>query len=83
MFRKGGSAEGGITSGLQQHLKEARSIGPAELMYRHSDMDQNVMAESLQNRKSIGDMKAAWRIKCINAQERPQQARLNVDLGDF
>ena len=53
MFRKGGSAEGGITSGLQAPRQGYNTAGSVQSL----NMDQN-MAEFLRN-ASIGDMKAA------------------------
>ena len=53
MFRKGGSAEGGITSGLQSPRQGYQEAGSVQSL----NMDQN-MAEFLRN-ASIGDMKAA------------------------
>jgi hypothetical protein len=72
MFRKGGSAEGGITSGLQrQSYSTAGSVQPL-------NMDQN-MAEFLRN-ASIGDMKAAAD-QMYQPKERPNYAKRR--LGDL
>ena len=72
MFRKGGSAEGGITSGLQrQGYQEAGSV-------QSLNMDQN-MAEFLRN-ASIGDMKAAAD-QMYQPKERPNYAKRR--LGDL
>jgi hypothetical protein len=76
MFRKGGSAEGGITSGLQrQGYEEAGSVQPL-------NMDQN-MAEFLRN-ASIGDMKMAAD-QMYTPKERPDFAkrRMNDLMIDF
>ena len=70
MFRKGGSAEGGITSGLQaprQGYDNGKSVQPL-------NMDQN-MAEFLKT-ASIGDMKAAAD-QCIH--QKKDLTMLNVD----
>ena len=74
MFRKGGSAEGGITSGLQsprQGYNQAGSVQPL-------NMDQN-MAEFLKT-ASIGDMKAAAD-QMYTPQPRPNYAKRR--LGDL
>ena len=72
MFRKGGSAEGGITSGLQrQGYSRAGSVQPL-------NMDQN-MAEFLRN-ASIGDMKAVAD-QMYQPKERPNYAKRR--LGDL
>jgi len=74
MFRKGGSADGGITSGLQaprQGYNQAGSVQPL-------NMDQN-MAEFLRN-ASIGDMKAAAD-QMYKPKERPNYAKRR--LGDL
>ena len=74
MFRKGGSAEGGITSGLQaprQGYNQAGSVKPL-------NMDQN-MADFLRN-ASIGDMKAAAD-QMYQPKERPNYAKRR--LGDL
>ncbi len=74
MFRKGGSAEGGITSGLQaprQGYDNGKSVQPL-------NMDQN-MAEFLRN-ASIGDMKAAAD-QMYTPKERPNYAKRR--LGDL
>ena len=74
MFRKGGSAEGGITSGLQvprQGYDNGKSVQPL-------NMDQN-MADFLRN-ASIGDMKAAAD-QMYTSKERPNYAKRR--LGDL
>ena len=74
MFRKGGSAEGGITSGLQsprQGYDDGKSVQPF-------NMDQN-MADFLRN-ASIGDMKAAAD-QMYTQKERPNYAKRR--LGDL
>ena len=74
MFRKGGSAEGGITSGLQaprQGYDNGKSVQPL-------NMDQN-MAEFLKT-ASIGDMKAAAD-QMYTPKERPNYAKRR--LGDL
>jgi hypothetical protein len=72
MFRKGGSADGGITSGLQrQGYNKAGSV-------QSLNMDQN-MADFLRN-ASIGDMKAAAD-QMYKPKERPNYAKRR--LGDL
>ena len=77
MFRKGGSADGGITSGLQrQGYNKAGSV-------QSLNMDQN-MADFLRN-ASIGDMKAAAD-QMYQPKERPNYAKrrfgdLMIDFG--
>ena len=74
MFRKGGSAEGGITSGLQaprQGYDNGKSV-------QSLNMDQN-MAEFLRN-ASIGDMKAAAD-QMYQPKERPNYSKRR--LGDL
>jgi hypothetical protein len=72
MFRKGGSADGGITSGLQrQGYNKAGSV-------QSLNMDQN-MADFLRN-ASIGDMKAAAD-QMYQPKERPNYAKRR--LGDL
>jgi len=80
MFRKGGSAEGGITSGLSTP-KRGIVDGPGS--YAGVNMDQN-MAELLRN-ASIGDMKAAAD-QMYQPKERPNYAKrrfgdLMIDFG--
>ena len=79
MFRKGGSAEGGITSGLQAPRQGYSKAGDV----RKLNMDQN-MAEFLRN-ASIGDMKAAAD-QMYQPKERPNYAKrrfgdLMIDFG--
>jgi len=74
MFRKGGSAEGGITSGLQsprQGYDKGKSVQPL-------NMDQN-MSEFLKN-ATIGEMKAAAD-QMYTPKERPNYAKRR--FGDF
>ena len=77
MFRKGGSAEGGITSGLQrQGYENGKSV-------QSLNMDQN-MAEFLKT-ASIGDMKTAAD-QMYTQKERPNYAKrrmgdLMIDFG--
>ena len=74
MFRKGGSAEGGITSGLQaprQGYDNGKSVQPL-------NMDQN-MSEFLKN-ATIGDMKAAAD-QMYTPKSRPNYAKRR--LGDL
>ena len=74
MFRKGGSAEGGITSGLQaprQGYDNGKSV-------QSLNMDQN-MAEFLKT-ASIGDMKAAAD-QMYQPKERPNYSKRR--LGDL
>ena len=74
MFRKGGSAEGGITSGLQAPRQGYQKAGSVQSL----NMDQN-MAEFLKN-ASIGDMKAAAD-QMYTPKERPNYAKRR--LGDL
>ena len=74
MFRKGGSAEGGITSGLQAPRQGYEEAGSVQSL----NMDQN-MAEFLRN-ASIGDMKAAAD-QMYTPKERPNYAKRRV--GDL
>jgi len=79
MFRKGGSAEGGITSGLQAPRQGYNKAGSVQSL----NMDQN-MAEFLRN-ASIGDMKAAAD-QMYTPKERPNYAKrrigdLMIDFG--
>jgi len=74
MFRKGGSAEGGITSGLQAPRQGYNEAGSVQSL----NMDQN-MAEFLRN-ASIGDMKAAAD-QMYTPKERPNYAKRR--LGDL
>jgi len=74
MFRKGGSAEGGITSGLQAPRQGYSTAGDVQKL----NMDQN-MAEFLRN-ASIGDMKAAAD-QMYQPKERPNYAKRRV--GDL
>ena len=71
MFRKGGSAEGGITSGLQAPRQGYEKAGPVQSL----NMDQN-MAEFLKN-ASIGDMKAAAD-QMYTPKERPNYAKRRI-----
>jgi len=75
MFRKGGSAEGGITSGLSTP-KRGIVDGPGS--YAGIDMNQN-MADFLRN-ATIGDMKAAAD-QMYQPKERPNYAKRR--LGDL
>ena len=79
MFRKGGSADGGITSGLQAPRQGYSTAGDVQKL----NMDQN-MAEFLRN-ASIGDMKAAAD-QMYTPKERPNYAKrrfgdLMIDFG--
>ena len=79
MFRKGGSAEGGITSGLQAPRQGYNKAGSVQSL----NMNQN-MAEFLRN-ASIGDMKAAAD-QMYQPKERPNYAKrrfgdLMIDFG--
>ena len=74
MFRKGGSADGGITSGLQAPRQGYNEAGSVQSL----NMDQN-MAEFLRN-ASIGDMKAAAD-QMYQPKERPNYAKRRV--GDL
>jgi len=71
MFRKGGSAEGGITSGLQAPRQGYEKAGSVQSL----NMDQN-MAEFLKN-ASIGDMKAAAD-QMYTPKERPNYAKRRI-----
>jgi hypothetical protein len=76
MFRKGGSADGGITSGLQrQGYKTGKSVEPL-------NMDQN-MAQFLKN-ASISDLKTAAD-QMYASKERPDYSkrRMNDLMIDF
>ena len=74
MFRKGGSADGGITSGLQAPRQGYSTAGDVQKL----NMDQN-MADFLRN-ASIGDMKAAAD-QMYKPKERPNYAKRR--LGDL
>ncbi len=74
MFRKGVSADGGITSGLQAPRQGYEEAGSVQSL----NMDQN-MAEFLRN-ASIGDMKAAAD-QMYTPKERPNYAKRRV--GDL
>ena len=78
MFRKGGSAEGGITSGLQSPRQGYSTAGDVQQL----NMDQN-MADFLRN-ATIGDMKTAAD-QMYTSKERPNYAkrRFNDFLIDF
>ena len=79
MFRKGGSAEGGITSRLQAPRQGYQGTGNASDQNVQSlNMDQN-MAEFLRN-ASIGDMKAAAD-QMDTPKERPNYSKRR--LGDL
>jgi len=84
MFRKGGSAEGGITSGLQAPRQGYQGTGDAsDQNVQPLNMNQN-MAEFLRN-ASIGDMKAAAD-QMYTPKERPNYAKrrfgdLMIDFG--
>jgi len=76
MFRKGGSADGGITSGLQAPRQGYKGTGDASDQNVQSlNMDQN-MAEFLKN-ASIGDMKAAAD-QMYTPKERPNYAKRRI-----
>ena len=68
MFRKGGSANGGITSGLQTPRQGYNTAGSVQPF----NMNQN-MAEFLKT-ASIGDMKAAAD-QMYTPKERPNYAK--------
>ena len=79
MFRKGGSAEGGITSGLQAPRQGYQKAGDVQKL----NMDQN-MSEFLKN-ATIGEMKAAAD-QMYTPKERPNYAKrrigdLMIDFG--
>ena len=74
MFRKGGSAEGGITSGLQSPRQGYSRAGDVQKL----NMNQN-MADFLKN-ATIGDMKAAAD-QMYTPQPRPNYAKRR--LGDL
>ena len=79
MFRKGGSAEGGITSGLQAPRQGYQGTGNASDQNVQSlNMDQN-MSEFLKN-ATIGDMKAAAD-QMYTPKERPNYSKRR--LGDL
>jgi hypothetical protein len=77
MFRKGGSAEGGITSGLQRQGYQGTG-NASDQNVRQLNMDQN-MSEFLKN-ATIGDMKAAAD-QMYTPQPRPNYAKRR--LGDL
>ena len=77
MFRKGGSAEGGITSGLQRQGYSGTG-NASDQNVRQLNMDQN-MSEFLKN-ATIGDMKAAAD-QMYTPQPRPNYAKRR--LGDL
>ena len=77
MFRKGGSAEGGITSGLQRQGYSGTG-NASDQNVRQLNMDQN-MSEFLKN-ATIGDMKAAAD-QMYTPKERPNYAKRRV--GDL
>ena len=74
MFRKGGSAEGGITSGLQAPRQGYSTAGDVQKL----NMDQN-MSEFLKN-ATIGEMKAAAD-QMYTPKERPNYSKRR--LGDL
>ena len=79
MFRKGGSAEGGITSGLSTP-KRGMVDGPGS--YAGIDMNQNVM-QALQN-ASLGDLKTmADKMYTPSASTSAPKRRFNDFLIDF
>jgi hypothetical protein len=79
MFRKGGSAEGGITSGLSTP-KRGMVDGPGS--YAGIDMNQNV-EQALRN-ASLGDLKTmADQMYSSNVGTRRPQRRFNDFLIDF
>jgi len=79
MFRKGGSAEGGITSGLSTP-KRGMVDGPGS--YAGIDMNQNV-EQALRN-ASLGDLKTmADQMYSSSAGTRRPQRRFNDFLIDF
>jgi len=84
MFRKGGSAEGGITSGLQAPRQGYQGTGnPSDQNVRQLNMDQN-MSEFLKN-ATIGEMKSAAD-QMYTPKERPNYAKrrigdLMIDFG--
>ena len=79
MFRKGGSAEGGITSGLNTP-KRGMVDGPGS--YAGIDMNQNV-EQALRN-ASLGDLKTmADQMYSPSAGTRRPQRRFNDFLIDF
>lgn len=79
MFRKGGSAEGGITSGLSTP-KRGIVDGPGS--YAGIDMNQNVM-QALQN-ASLGDLKTmADQMYSSNVGTARPKRRFNDFLIDF
>ena len=77
MFRKGGSAEGGITSGLQRQGYQGTG-NASDQNVRQLNMDQN-MSEFLKN-ATIGDMKAAAD-QMYTPKSRPNYAKRR--LGDL
>ena len=84
MFRKGGSADGGITSGLQAPRQGYQGTGDAsDQNVRQLNMDQN-MSDFLKN-ATIGEMKAAAD-QMYTPKERPNYAKrrmgdLMIDFG--
>jgi len=74
MFRKGGAAEGGITSGLQAPRQGYQEAGDVQKL----NMNQN-MSEFLKN-ATIGEMKAAAD-QMYTPKERPNYAKRR--LGDL
>jgi len=74
MFRKGGAAEGGITSGLQAPRQGYQEAGDVQKL----NMNQN-MSEFLKN-ATIGEMKAAAD-QMYTPKERPNYAKRRV--GDL
>ncbi len=84
MFRKGGSAEGGITSGLQAPRQGYQGTGnPSDQNVRQLNMDQN-MSEFLKN-ATIGEMKSAAD-QMYTPKDRPNYAKrrigdLMIDFG--
>jgi len=79
MFRKGGSAEGGITSGLQAPRQGYQGTGNAsDQNVKQLNMNQN-MSEFLKN-ATIGEMKAAAD-QMYTPKERPNYAKRR--LGDL
>ena len=79
MFRKGGSAEGGITSGLQSPRQGYQGTGNAsDQNVQKLNMNQN-MSDFLKN-ATIGEMKAAAD-QMYTPKERPNYAKRR--LGDL
>ena len=78
MFRKGGSAEGGITSGLQSPRQGYSTAGPVQSL----NMDQNV-EQALKN-ASLGDLKTmADQMYSSNVGTARPKRRFNDFLIDF